>query len=409
MSFHFYKKRVCKIVKDKGGASGMSMLVQILSFFIIALQIAQTEEASSYKPYTSPCVERENIFEFTEKPQVRVVAPDKYEITFSVKAYCDVTVAIVDPSKDITGWGRGFVVRHLGSGVLGPNAPAPFQKNSLKQTIYWNGKDDLDVYVKQPENLKVRVSLGLNPTFDKLLGPTSPKALPGYVLGIAIDNDGVYVFSRGYERGHVNCRKFDHDARYLKTLWPPSSELPPEKLGGMGYIEYEAGKYAVQAPIIDWGLWREGSWMPPTFEGQYGVLQCRPAVFGGRIYLMSSGFNHREFKGQKIFPPKLYFINTDGTTNYEGIRGRIWINSERITSYPHIAISPDGKWLYLVGFQNDHGEQPAHVLLRGPLTISSRSEKKIILSSHRETNVQFQSSEEVWDVMNEFLVLTIDI
>jgi len=311
-------------------------VAQILCFFILILQSARTEQ-QYYKPYTFPCVERENIFDFVEKPVVRIVGPDKYEITFSVKAYCDVTVAIIDQSKDITGWGRGFVVRHLGCGVLGPNAPEPFQKNSLKQTIYWDGKDDLGVYAQQPEKLKVRVSLGLNPVFDRFLGPTSPKALPGYVLGIAADSDGVYVFSMGYERGHVNCRKFDHEAKYIKTLWPPSAELPPEKLGGMGYIEYEPGKYAIQAPIIDWGLWREGYWMPPTFEGEYGVFQCRPAVSGGRIYLMSSGFNHREFKGQKIFPPKLYFINTDGSTEYEGLRGRIWIDSQRITSYPHIA------------------------------------------------------------------------
>jgi hypothetical protein len=40
------------------------------------------------------------------------------------------------------------VVRHLASGVLGSNAPAPFQKNSLKQKIYWGGRNDLDVYVK---------------------------------------------------------------------------------------------------------------------------------------------------------------------------------------------------------------------------------------------------------------------
>jgi hypothetical protein len=34
--------------------------------------------------------------------------------------------------------------------VLGRNAPEPFQKNSLRQTLLWNGKDDLGEYVKDP-------------------------------------------------------------------------------------------------------------------------------------------------------------------------------------------------------------------------------------------------------------------
>lgn len=80
------------------------------------------------------------------------------------------TVAVADAD--------GTVVRHVGSGVLGANAPAPFQKNSLKQTVYWDGKDDLGEYYKTPDKLKVRVSLGLKPEFDKRLGCTNPVAGP---------------------------------------------------------------------------------------------------------------------------------------------------------------------------------------------------------------------------------------
>jgi len=39
-----------------------------------------------------------------------------------VKGYCDVAVSIVDEG--------GKILRHLGAGVLGKNAPAPFAKNS---------------------------------------------------------------------------------------------------------------------------------------------------------------------------------------------------------------------------------------------------------------------------------------
>ena len=98
------------------------------------------------KPYSPPCTDREDVFAFVEKPAVKSLGNDKYEITFVVRGNCDVTAGIVDS--------EGKVVRHLGAGVLGANAPAPFQKNSLKQTIVWNGKDDLDLYVKEPGKMR---------------------------------------------------------------------------------------------------------------------------------------------------------------------------------------------------------------------------------------------------------------
>jgi hypothetical protein len=150
---------------------------KIIVTAVIALIAASKVVADDFpKPYSPPCTERENVFEFTEKPKVRMVGPGRYEITFAVKGYCDVTVAMIDPDpkKELVS-GRGIVVRHLGAGVLGPNAPSPFQRNSLKQTLYWDGKDDLGFYHKEPQNLMVRVSLGLKPEFDKLLLGKSPK------------------------------------------------------------------------------------------------------------------------------------------------------------------------------------------------------------------------------------------
>ena len=85
------------------------------------------------KPYSPPCTERADVFEFTQKPEVKDLGNDRYEITFTVKGYCDVTVGILDE--------KGVVARHLACGVLGKNAPPPFQKNSLSQKVYWDGKD----------------------------------------------------------------------------------------------------------------------------------------------------------------------------------------------------------------------------------------------------------------------------
>jgi hypothetical protein len=44
------------------------------------------------------------------------------------------TVAVVDMDHKI--------VRHLASGVLGENAPCPFEQGTLPQRIEWDGKDD---------------------------------------------------------------------------------------------------------------------------------------------------------------------------------------------------------------------------------------------------------------------------
>jgi hypothetical protein len=68
--------------------------------------------------------EREEVFEFSQKPAVKKDG-DKWVITFASKGKCDATVTILGPD--------GKVVRRLASGVLGVNAPYPFQQNSLGQ------------------------------------------------------------------------------------------------------------------------------------------------------------------------------------------------------------------------------------------------------------------------------------
>ena len=143
-----------------------------VSAFVIAvpLLVSGTSAQDIPKPYSAPCMERENVFAFAQKPKVKLVSKDRYEITFAAKGNCDVTVDVVDD--------RGVVVRHLASGVLGSNAPAPFQKDSISQKIYWNGKCDLDRYPKDVSKLKVRVMLGLKPVFDKRLGGTSGHNIP---------------------------------------------------------------------------------------------------------------------------------------------------------------------------------------------------------------------------------------
>jgi len=105
-------------------------------------------------------VKPEQVFEFARKPVVTREG-DRVTIRFASKGLCDATVAIED--------GGGRILRHLASGVLGANAPAPFQKDSREQTLVWDGKDDRGEYVDDKDAVVVRVSLGLAPRYEKSL------------------------------------------------------------------------------------------------------------------------------------------------------------------------------------------------------------------------------------------------
>src|SRR5262245_7847345 len=115
------------------------MSAAALCLFLAALpQVRDADESR---------VKREELFEFARKPVV-TRAGDRVEISFTSRGWCDVTVAIEDAA--------GKIVRHLASGVLGPNAPEPLQRNTREQKIVWDGKDDRDQYVDDKNSLAVR-------------------------------------------------------------------------------------------------------------------------------------------------------------------------------------------------------------------------------------------------------------
>jgi hypothetical protein len=315
--------------------------------------------AEEFKPYSPPCAERENVFEFTEKLTVKNLGDDKYEITFAVKGNCDVTVGIVDA--------EGKVIRHLGAGVLGANAPAPFQKNSMKQTIYWDGKDDLDAYVREPGKLRVRAMLGLKPEFDKLLGGVSPKRFPGNVQGIVVGPDGAYVFVKGPAgfgtppHGHTTARWFDHDGNYVRTISPQPANLPEEKLGGMGFVEYEPGKRALHGPDIDSTVTRDGFFLP-GINGIGAAIQ-QPVLIGTRIYYCNGGMS-RYIVGKCDF--KLHYFNRDGSTDVKGMSGiPLWQAGAKKSC---LAASPDGQWIYMTTAPSARYDSAPPVVMKISLT-----------------------------------------
>jgi len=158
------------------------------------------DESVPVNPYQG-MEQRQEVFEFAEKPAVKKEG-DKYVITFASKGKCDATVAVLDKDDKI--------VRHLASGVLGKNAPWPFEQGTLAQRIEWDGKDDLGRPV--PDGCRVKVSLGLKPAFGKALGWHPKVFVEPYghvpVVGLAADKDGVYVANPS--RVGQRVRMFDH-------------------------------------------------------------------------------------------------------------------------------------------------------------------------------------------------------
>jgi hypothetical protein len=182
--------------------------------------------------------EREEVFEFVEKPKVTKAGDPstsstssgqagsgqgKWVITFASKGKCDATVSIVD--KD------GKIIRHLASGVLGVNAPWPFQQNSLAQKIEWDGLKD-DFSKADVAGCKVKVGLGLGAKFERNI------AWDPHLIGTIHWQEKNVLTAAGpdgsrYVGGAVGT-VFSKDGNYLRTFWPPPAAEAEKVMTGQG-------------------------------------------------------------------------------------------------------------------------------------------------------------------------------
>ena len=289
----------------------------------------------------------EPVFEFAEKPRITREG-DKVTIAFASKGWCDVTVAIENAA--------GRIVRHLASGVLGENAPEPFQWNAKKQTLMWDGKDDQGVYVDDKDRITVRVSLGLKPQFEKSL-MWEPKRRVGQAAPlIQATSEGVYVYDADLLTEHL--RLFDHRGAYVRTLFPfPASQL--DKVEGLLRRPSELDGRPVpvkpdrplQSHLLTTGLIRDAMNLEAGGGSQderlIGVALAMVAMGGkdGRIALVNDGLNR---------------LSPDGSTGgftLTGPRTAVPVQQGGEGGKPievgpsSAALSPDGKWLYLTGYQ----------------------------------------------------------
>jgi hypothetical protein len=213
----------------------------------------------------SGMTEREEIFEFAEKPAV-IRQGDKVAIAFTSKGACDATVAIAGPN--------GRVVRHLASGVLGKNAPRPFRQNSLSQKIEWDGKDDDGN--PAPAGAKAKVSLGLDAKFEKI----DAWALLLGIRPLAVGKDSdLYAASCGLS-----------GAVYVVQPWKPSGQKLPDGLAAGGSYEDSRWASLIKFPgnFEKFPVGRiEGAWEPSpansTHEGDGMKIKADGALwtYGG--------------------------------------------------------------------------------------------------------------------------------
>ena len=273
---------------------------------------------------------RAPVFEFARKPRVTREG-DKVTITFAAKVFCDATVAIEGPD--------GRIVRHLASGVLGKKAPAPFQKNSLRQTLFWDGKDELGQYVDDKERLTVRVSLGLKAQMERTLfwSPHRMAAGRAYAL-MRSAPEGVYVLFRGLNPQLI---LFDHDGNYVRTVYPfPRNKI--DKVKGLKWQAFPPDNERLPSKI---GTHDQMSFLPDYDPGGYkeelytqamDVRNGRICLAGGRlVYMATNGSTG----GTDLAGPQVgYYVGEPNSRKY----------AEYLPN--SVALSPDGKRAYLTGY-----------------------------------------------------------
>ncbi len=288
---------------------------------LLAVPVSASEFGPEAKREFS--VQRKNVFEFTQKPALTRKG-DRIDIRFSVKDYCDVSIAIENS--------HGLIVRHLACGILGPNAPEPFKKNSLEQHVIWNGKDDRGKYIDDKDSHSVRVSLGLKAQFERNLYHHPLRAL-GNDSAIAADKDGVYIYSNNY------CdyvRKFDHDGNYANTLYPfsrsklkdikglplrvipPDGDRIPDKKQATGESQATVSLLPFETPLYKVGNYPMGGM----------------AVQNGNLSLLGT---------------RMARLATDGTSGGRELYGpKCRVAFGKSGNFPPYcaAASPDGKWIY---------------------------------------------------------------
>jgi hypothetical protein len=277
----------------------MNGMKQILAASIAAASLVHSGWAADGSPA------------FTSEPKV-TAGKDGVKIEFAVARATDVAVEILDA--------KGDTVRHLGAGLLGENAPEPFQPGALAQSLAWDRTDDLGRDAPAGEYF-VRIGLGLKPALKKVenFEPLNAGAIQGLS---SMPGGGVCVLNGRSARLIVA----DRDGAYVRQVFPPPASLDPEQAPGLRVFRRGDGRWV---PMLDDIL------AAPAGAAAYSPM----AAGGGRLAVASSGA-----APLRIIDLASGAISAPIGTNVIG-------QGKGLVSPRSLAVSPDGKWVYLTGVE----------------------------------------------------------
>ncbi len=279
---------------------------------------------------------------FSAKPKA-IKAGGEVKISFAVDGGTDVEVAVLDAN--------GKIVRHLVAGALGAkkDPPAPL-KAGLSQTVTWDGKDDYGVKAKGAP-FKARVRLGLKPTFSHLIGES--RQTHGIPMGLGCDAKGnLHVMYRwGMSSTHyvsMGIKVYDRDGKYLRRMVPYAADLPAEKRPALGYV----------------GPFKDGPAVPLLFIGHSRSLY--PQIGAGGLYarvrhsvlfrsdgkLVTTTYPDRDPSGMKRRRIVVFGPNGGAGKDFLGPQLTELAKDRsrgRDGGTLPLALSPDGKTIYLTG------------------------------------------------------------
>lgn len=286
---------------------------------------------------------------FTATP-IATQVREQVKISFAVSEPTDVEVAVLDA--------KGRVVRHLAAGLLGENAPLPLKKSSLKQELYWGGKDDLG-NLAEGGPFRVRVSIGARPVLEKIVGWDGNTL--GTILGLAVGKQGeVYVLLGDGTWGRSEFRVLDRSGKYLRTIMPYPANTPRERSESVGHLIVEGERI----PIVFNG---HGHNLHPLVSG----MKKQTMAFSPKGYVLVASAvgtlaehgmprHILAFHPEGGAPEGVGFVGPQirKARNFLGGAGEAWTRW-----FDHLATSPDGKWIYLTIFKLDD-KKPHHAVFR---------------------------------------------
>ncbi len=282
---------------------------------------------------------------FVVPPSVEKAGTD-WVVGFKVDEPCVVTVWVSDED--------GRVVRHLAAGMLGKNAPKPFQKGSLEQRLRWDGCDDAGRPVRG--KWKVHVALGLRAEFEREVLRYPQGVASRGPVGIACDGNGNLYVAEGtlwvsrvtegvWTAGVttlVTIKVFGRDGSYLKTIVPFNPVLSPDDVNVISFLTTAEGR---RIPLS-----RQHGHRPYAgfLPGMPGMRRHTPVITRDGRYIYVCG---RMLKGKR----RLLCIGLDGSARKDSFYGPILPDDALVTD-TFIAVDPEGTRVYVSGLRGGNGK-----------------------------------------------------